>query len=622
MLDGRTLRGALLGLACAAACWLLAHTAWLRGVENGAQDNAFLVRGRRSSAANVVIVALDEPSMQALDKPLVYLSPELAKVVDFLHRQGASAVGIDVLLPQSVEAIEGLDVGGPGDAETLGIAAASAGNVTLPVLLVPGGPTVRPAGQWAPAGPSPWTSLGYVNLGADDDTYVRRQQLRAADPGGAVYPAFALALLGLMEHKPDDWFLQASLDLDGRPVPLDSEGLMRINYAGPPGSIDTVSFASVLSAAEGRGGPDRDWQGAAVLIGLPASTQQDRHATPYLGGSAFGPLRAALARRTGPMSGVEVHANVLATLADRAFITTPAWLSTPVTLALTGLLLGVVYGRTGLEWGAAVAFLHHFAWQALAIGAFCGAGWRVEVAPVLLLGVAAYGVTFAMRWRWMRRMFGTFKSEAVARALEVNPRTSAERQITVLFCDVRGFTPFSERRAPADVVRLLDEFFAAVVPQVEAQGGVVNQYLGDAVMALFGAPAAQPDHALRAVRAAVAVLQEIRRRKARFAGLGAEDFRVGVGVHTGTAIVGIIGSPGRLDYTAIGDTVNTAARIESGNKELGSECLVSRATWAAVPPEARASLAAAWRPAVLAVKGKEQPVEVFEIVVRAEPGTQ
>ncbi len=614
ILYNRTLRGALVGLVCAAGCWLLAGTAWLRGLEDWALDNCFLVRGRRPSTAKIVIVALDEPSIEALDKPLVYLSPELAEVVAYLRARDAAAVGIDLLLPRSVENIEGLDVGGPGEAEKLGIAAGRAGNVVMPLLLVPGQEPMRPIGQWEPFGGADWTALGYVNLDAEADSHVRRQQLRAADPQGRAWPAFALAMLGLMERRPAAWFSAPTLELDGRPVPLDREGRMPVNYVGPPGTIESVPFSDVLAAARGQGPTGRDWSGAAVLIGLPASTQQDRHATPYLGQTAYGLLRASMSDDGGQlMAGVEVHANILATLADRAFITTPWWLSAPVTLGVLGALLGAIYARASLAWGAAIAFVHHWAWQGLSAAAFCWGGWRVDVVAMLVLGVTAYGVTFALRWRWMRQMFGTFKSEAVAKALEDDPQRSELREITVLFCDVRDFTPFSERHTPEEVVRLLNELFAAVVPPIEAEGGTVNLYIGDGVMALFGAPRPHPDHALRAVRAAAAMLRGVRERQGRWAELGFERLRIGVGIHTGRAVVGAIGSPGRLDYTAIGDTVNTAARIESGNKELGSEVLVSRATRDALPAAEREGLTVEDVPQRLTVKGKEEPLEVYRV---------
>jgi len=236
---------------------------------------------------------------------------------------------------------------------------------------------------------------------------------------------------------------------------------------------------------------------------------------------------------------------------------------------------------------------------------------------MLLLGGLLYGAIFAMRWRWIRRMMGMVKSEAVARALEAGSVTldlrGQQREITVLFCDIRDFTPFSETRSAHKVVRLLNAFFAAAVPAIEAEGGIVNQYIGDALMVLFGAPQAQADHALRAVRAAAEIVRRVHGLRDRWKDLGADGFRIGIGIHTGEAVVGTIGSPRRLDYTAIGDTVNTAARIESANKELQSEVLISQATFAALPADQRERISVMGESRTLSVKGKQETLQVYAI---------
>jgi adenylate cyclase len=325
------------------------------------------------------------------------------------------------------------------------------------------------------------------------------------------------------------------------------------------------------------------------------------------------------------MPGVEFHANVLATLLDRAYITTPVWLSTPLLLVIFGGVMGSILARCSLEVGALLAIGHHLAWRCAAFGAFYWANWHIEAVPMLLMGVLLYGTIFSIRWRWIRRMMGMVKSEAVARALEAGPvkldLRGEQRDITVLFCDVRDFTPFSESHSAHEVVRLLNTFFAAAVPAIEAEGGIVNQYIGDALMVIFGAPTAQTDHAARAIRAAMEIIRRVQGLSDRWKELGAEGFRIGIGIHTGEAVVGTIGSPRRLDYTAIGDTVNTAARLESANKELKSELLISEATYLALTGDQRERILATSEARTLSVKGKQEALLVYAVRTCDSGGT-
>lgn len=618
LLRNPTWRGAMVGIVCALGCWAWNRTALVRGLENWALDSSVLFRGQRASSANVVIVAIDDGSLQTLGKPPVFISPELGKVVTYLHQQGAASIGLDFMIPDSTQTIADLMPGAPGSAEAMGQAVGQTGIVVLPEWMIPGEPPLRPIYEWL-AFPEPhWTNLGYVNVTMDADTIVRRQQLRAASSEGP-QPSLALAVFGRANRLPDAWFDQPTLRLDGTPIPLDAEGRMLINFVGPPGTIPFVPFGQVLAAAEGRAALDRSFEGAAVLIGTTNSAQTDWRSTPYVNQSVSQLLRSRLGDGAPAlMAGVEVHANLVATLSDRAFITTPWWLATPLLLLAAGAGLGAALARVSLEAGALVAVAHHVLWRAAATAAFCWGNYQVEVVAMLTLGVVLYGVTFALRWRWIRRMMGMVKSEAVARALENDPSKldlkGEELWITVVFTDIRNFTAFSEDHSPQHVVRLLNAYFSATVPIIEAHGGIVNQYLGDGLMALFGAPQPLPDHAARAARAAVEIVQRVHELAEQWKRLGAAEFRIGVGVHTGPAVVGTVGSPRRLDYTAIGDTVNTAARIEAANKTLGTEILFSQATVQALPETFRNRLRLA-RSEVLSLKGKEDQLMVYPVAL-------
>ncbi len=612
-------RGAAIGVVCALVCWALNSTALVVEIENWLDDSNFMLRGRRPSEADIVIVSMDEVSLQEIRKPLMFFSPELAQVVSYLNAQGAAAIGVDFLLPDAATTMKDLQPGQPGDMTTMGQAVGLAGNVVLPEWFLYGEQPLQPPYEWYDRSlPSqyPWADLGFVDFTVDPDSCIRRQQMRR-DTAEGFRPCLALALLSKAQRLPREWLSADRLMLDGEPIPVDENGCMRINYVGPVGSIRTVPFRDVLHAAKGSRA-SLTFEGATVLIGMSVGTFQDRYPTPFTYPTILQLLRPDGAGELEvQMSGVEIHANVLATLMDRAFITTPWFLATPLMLLLLGAVLGAIFSRCSLELGALLMVGHHLAWRGVSTGAFVAANWRVEMAAMFLLGILLYGTIFAMRWRWIRRMMGMVKSEAVARALEAGGARldlgGQQRKITVLFCDIRNFTTFSERHSAEDVVRLLNAFFAAVVPALEAAGGTVNQYIGDAVMVIFGAPGDQPDHAARAVVAASEVLRRVHAMADRWQELGADDFRVGVGIHTGPAVVGTVGSPHRLDYTAIGDTVNSAARIESANKELNTESLISEATFFALPKPDQERIAAFGQPRTISVKGKQETLRVYAI---------
>jgi len=210
--------------------------------------------------------------------------------------------------------------------------------------------------------------------------------------------------------------------------------------------------------------------------------------------------------------------------------------------------------------------------------------------------------------------FGRFVSRDVAAAVLDGrvPLAGERREVSILFQDIRGFTSLSERLDPAALLRMLNQFFTEVVAAVEAEGGVVKQFTGDGVMALFGAPEARPDHPERAVRAALGIVRRLEGLNAQLDQQGVPALAIGVGIHTGEVVAGLIGPDERVEYGVVGEPVNLASRVESLTKELSAVILVSRDIAARLGPEFVQG-----RTALLAVKGKKQPVEVVEILSQA-----
>jgi adenylate cyclase len=207
--------------------------------------------------------------------------------------------------------------------------------------------------------------------------------------------------------------------------------------------------------------------------------------------------------------------------------------------------------------------------------------------------------------------FGRFVSRDVSEAVLAGrvPLEGERRDVSILFQDIRGFTALSEQLDPATMLRLLNQFFTQVVAAVEAEGGVVKQFLGDGVMALFGAPQKLSDHAERAVRAALGIVHRLAALNESLQRQGLPRLEIGVGIHSGTVVAGLIGPDNRVEYGVVGDPVNLANRVESLTRELSATVLVSREIAGQLGPSFVLG-----RTATLPVKGKSQPVNVVEVL--------
>jgi adenylate cyclase len=211
----------------------------------------------------------------------------------------------------------------------------------------------------------------------------------------------------------------------------------------------------------------------------------------------------------------------------------------------------------------------------------------------------------------IKRAFTRYVAREVVEEVLKDPEqlglTGERREVTVLFCDIRGFTTMSERLSPEQVVSLLNEFYTLMIETTFKYDGTLDKFIGDAVMAVFGAPIAHPDHALRAVRTAVAMQSGIAELNERRAGQGKEPILIGIGVNLGEVVAGTVGTEDRMEYTVIGDSVNLAARLESNAKP--GRILISQHTYERVQDHVKALPLGS-----LKVKGKEEVVEVYELI--------
>jgi len=245
--------------------------------------------------------------------------------------------------------------------------------------------------------------------------------------------------------------------------------------------------------------------------------------------------------------------------------------------------------------------------------------WMDVAKPVLAVAFATFGSTAYQYFvegrekRQVKRMFSRFVSKDVYDQLMADPARAriggARRDMTVLFSDIRGFTTFTERGQAEDVVSQLNEYFSGMVAVIFRSRGTVDKFVGDMVMALFGAPLEDPDHADHAVQAALGMLGALRELNTRWAAAGRPALDIGIGLNSGDMVAGNIGSDTIMSYTVIGDAVNLGSRLESLNKEYRTHIIISEAT--------RARLKGRYdmRPlGTVTVKGKSEAVAIFEVL--------
>jgi adenylate cyclase len=638
---------------------------FLKVVETKLYDLHFTLRGPRDPGDQVVIAAVDEKSVAAIGR-WPWPRSVLARLVTALSEGGARVIALDILLSEAETsgelraaaqlserlAARGLSASSAAgqivhdEIAALGRAAdhdgqleqalRQSGRVVLPIVfeIKPGVPSGAPA----PSGPpqrSALTSfagyaerglypppsaiqaglpiprlaaaardLGHVTMIADQDGTTRWEAL-IFEYHGYYYPSLAVQAVRLAKGVEP-----ASVKLDfGRAlrvgaiqIPLDPRDRMLIDYAGPAGAFRYVSVADVLA---GR---------------IPTDAVRDR--IVFVGGTAAGIYDLRVTPMSPILPGVEKHANVAANILDGRFLRRPDWVEL---LEVAGILfwpffIAWLLPRLRPMVSAATVLVLWAGFFGAVHLAFRGGLWLPLVYPSLAMGLTFVGITVYRLFTeerqriWIKRAFQRFVSPEVVERLVDNPGAlqfgGEVRTLTVLFTDIRDFTTYTERHPPQEVVHMLREYLTRMADQVITHQGTLDKFIGDAVMAIFGAPVALPDHAERACRAALAMIAELEQLKAKWGAEGREPFRMGIGINTGEMVVGNLGSEQLFDYTVVGDGVNLGARLESLNKEYKTDkpIIISESTYEAVGDKLEVR-----RLGEVVVKGKTRPVVVYEL---------
>ncbi|MBX3578441.1 MAG: adenylate/guanylate cyclase domain-containing protein [Rhizobiaceae bacterium] len=557
-LSRRGLQVGALALAASLAVSLLAQLPGWRQVELTGFDYLSTLSPPPVPADAPVIVAIDESSFAELQRQWPWPRSLHARLVESLRAAGAKAIGLDIIFAEpsadpaadaALAAALGPDVVLAGD-ETL-IETPQADQVVR----------VEPLPEFTERG----ARAGIASIVLDGDGTLRR------------LPRY------------DDGFARVLAETAGITVAAPAAGTL-IQAFGPARTLPTVSYYQALDPAEFL--PEGTFRDRVVIVGL---SMQSAPTAESGGADAYS---TSWTRRSGRLvSGAEIQATVLSNLASGLAIrSAPGWLGVASTLAAALLAAFAVWRGTGWWTGAIVL-------AAVAVMALAGyllireGGIFVPVfapaAAFVLVAAGQAGVDYAAERRARRaitRAFSQYLSPVLVERLAADPsqlKLGGERRtLSILFCDVRGFTTISEqmKSEPERLTRLINRLLGPLSQVVLDRGGTIDKYIGDCIMAFWNAPLDDPDHAVHAVDAALAMIGALDELNRDLAAEAASEGRthlplhVGIGINTGDCVVGNMGSEFRFDYSALGDAVNLASRLEGQTKVYGVPLLIGAAT--------------------------------------------
>ncbi|HWI09809.1 MAG TPA: adenylate/guanylate cyclase domain-containing protein [Burkholderiaceae bacterium] len=474
-------------------------------------------------------------------------------------------------------------------------------------------------------------AAGFFNYVPDPDGLVRAVPL-IAELDGRHYEAIALAMYRLYTGGPavrpgfatERWLareydaLQSVLLEQATPqgtqrqaIPVDARVQARVPFRGPGGphggSFEYVSASDLLRQ---RVAPDH-LKGKLVLVGSSAPGGYDQRATPV----------------AEVYPGVEVHASLLSGLLDGRLPAQPDWASAfeVLQLLLVAGLLAWALPRLRAVRGAQLALGLVAVLVAANLWAYRANALLLPLASALLLAAALYVGTTVWGYvvegrsrRSLARLFGSYVPPELVEEMARDPARydmhAENRELTMMFCDMRDFTHAAEQLSPEDLRALVNAFFSTMTAAIRAQRGTLDKYIGDAIMAFWGAPLADPAHAAHATGAALAMAQRLAALNAQRRARGQPEIGMGIGLNTGTVCVGDMGSSMRRSYTVMGDAVNVAARIEGLTRHYGVAILAGEATRAAAGDAAPGDAVPGWRWVEVdrvRVKGKSGSVTLF-----------
>jgi adenylate cyclase len=641
----------------------------LRNLEAKTLDLRFHLRGMKQPGAPVILVAIDDRSIAELGR-WPWSRRRFGEIVQRLHAAGAKVIAFDLLFtePETAveqallhrvrQALESFDRPLPvpereafehivrrmeessGPDVAFASAMREAGNVVLPFAMTVGHTSRQPQ-PVQPAPPPIIAQAAYrilQNLGADQQPPVAlrgRAIMAPIDPiapsaaalghvdvvfdtdgtpryeypvveyQGEYYPALVVQVVRVyLGLRPEEVAVRFGNGIQLGPITIPSDESMRllVNYLGPPGTFSTYAFVDVLQGDL----PDATFRDAIVLIGGVANGLADTFVTPF----------------TAALPGVERHATLIDSILRQDFLhrRDATALVDLAAIVIMGLLVGWLSPKYPSYWGSVAALGLGGMYTVANVLAFTQAGlWINLLFPLGAVAVNQSTITLfkylteARQKRLIRQAFQYYLHPTIVERVAQNPQLlrlgGESRELTVLFSDIRRFSAIAEVLSPEALVYLLNEYFKIMTRVVFHHNGLLDKYLGDGIMAVYGVPLHDPDHTLRACCSALEMIGELKALQARWASRGLPSLDIGIGINTANMVVGNMGSELRFDYTVMGDGVNLASRLEGANKEYGTHIIISESTWEQVRDRI-----ATRELDIIRVQGKTQPTRIFEVL--------
>ncbi len=610
LFKNRIVISAAISFISALCCFMLCQAGLFTFSDYRAYDTLFYLKSVSDKSdppdPPVVIIEIDDQTVKDKDFqiPMTLWNEYFGEMIRAMADSGAKIIGLDFLLPQALfdDRIKNYS-----HAWLQAIVyAQSKGIRVISGFVQTGDREIRPHSRYEQViGADGGENMGFFNLKTDADDVIRRQSLFFPSGGDA----------------PDSYSFSYQLFKAGNPEYSPPSDTIWIDYARPDRFVKRYSFIEVNRKIR-----ENDlyflrqhFQGKTVLLGTTDMLSQDRHLTP---------LRSLYPNPSRRTYGVEIHANVLLTLYHGRFfseIPAPAGFGLCFVLSLA-VSLAALY--RGFRW-AMLAF-------PVSLLIFCIFSFfsftQYHLLPYTTASLSAclgLLLTFAWQYKYMDResrriqtLFGSFQeSRVVKEVLKSDDEAilaGINMRLCVLFSDIRDFTPFCRERSDEEVVRRLNEYYAVMSEAVHQEKGIVNRFLGDGMLAFFGAYENADNPSLAAVNAGIRMIAALDALNIQWKIRGEKSFKIGIGLHTGTVQLGALGSIRRREFTLTGDTANLAARVQTATKELGENFLITDAVYQEVVGRLPKGIAFKdW--GEQKVKGRE-PVHMWSVRIKESEG--